>query len=49
MQEINYQEMAWDLVWKNNEEKSSYSLNQWRDERADDKIGYFIQSGLIFR
>jgi ubiquinone/menaquinone biosynthesis C-methylase UbiE len=48
MQEINYQEMTWNLVWKNNEEKSSYSLNQWRDERADDKVGYFIQSGLVF-
>lgn len=49
MQEINYQEITWNLVWKNNEEKSSYSLNQWRDERADDKIGYFIQSGLVFK
>lgn len=49
MQEMNYQEMTWNLVWKNNEEKSSYSLNQWRDERADDKVGYFIQSGLVFK
>ena len=49
MQEINYQEMTWNLVWKNNEERSSYSLNLWRDERADDKIGYFIQSGLTFK
>ena len=49
MQNVNYQAITWDLVWKSNQEKSSYSLNEWRDERADDKIGYFIQSGLIFR
>jgi ubiquinone/menaquinone biosynthesis C-methylase UbiE len=41
--------MTWDLVWNNNKEKSSYSLNEWRDERADDKVGYFIQSGLVFK
>ena len=49
MQSLNYQETTWDLVWKNDQEKSSYSLNEWRDERADDKVGYFIQSGLIFK
>lgn len=41
--------MTWDLIWKNDQEKNSYSLNEWRDERADDKVGYFIQSGLIFK
>ena len=41
--------MTWDLVWKNDQEKSSYSLNEWRDERADDKVGYFVQSGLTFK
>ncbi len=49
MQKLNYQEVTWDLVWKNDEVKNSYSLNEWRDERADDKVGYFIQSGLKFR
>jgi 2-polyprenyl-3-methyl-5-hydroxy-6-metoxy-1,4-benzoquinol methylase len=49
MQKLNYQEVTWDLVWKNDQEKSSYSLNEWRDERADDKVGYFIQSGLMFK
>lgn len=49
MQNLNYQEMTWDLVWKNDQEKNSYSLNEWRDERADDKVGYFIQSGLVFK
>lgn len=49
MQNLNYQEMTWDLVWKNDHEKNSYSLNEWRDERADDKVGYFIQSGLMFK
>lgn len=49
MQEMNYQELTWNLVWKSNKEKSSYSHNEWRDERADDKVGYFIQSGLIFK
>ena len=44
----NLQEYCWDQVWKKSEEKNSYSLNEWRDERADDKIGYFIQSGMIF-
>ena len=48
MLKVNFQEITWDQVWKNNEEKSSYSLNEWRDERADDKIGYFIQSGMVF-
>lgn len=49
MQKTNLEEMTWDLVWENNKEKNSYSLNEWRDERADDKIGYFIQSGLVFK
>ena len=49
MLKVNFQEITWDLVWKNNQEKSSYSLNEWRDERADDKVGYFIQSGLVFK
>jgi ubiquinone/menaquinone biosynthesis C-methylase UbiE len=49
MQNLNFQELTWDLVWKNDHEKSSYSLNEWRDERADDKIGYFLQSGLTFK
>ncbi|MBC7538817.1 MAG: class I SAM-dependent methyltransferase, partial [Bacteriovorax sp.] len=49
MEKLNYQEVTWDLVWKNDQEKSSYSLNEWRDERADDKVGYFIQSGLMFK
>lgn len=49
MQEMNYQESTWNLVWKNHNERSSYSLNEWRDERADDKVGYFIQSGLVFK
>lgn len=26
MQNLNYQEMTWDLVWKNDHEKNSYSL-----------------------
>ena len=49
MLKVNFQEITWDLVWKNNQEKSSYSLTEWRDERADDKVGYFIQCGLVFR
>lgn len=49
MQNVNFQETTWDLVWRNDKEKNSYSLNDWRDERADDKVGYFIQSGLIFK
>jgi ubiquinone/menaquinone biosynthesis C-methylase UbiE len=48
MQTINFQEVTWNLVWKNDDVKNSYSLNEWRDERADDKVGYFIQSGLKF-
>lgn len=48
MQNLNYQEMTWNLVWKNDQDKNAYSLNEWRDERADDKVGYFIQSGLLF-
>jgi 2-polyprenyl-3-methyl-5-hydroxy-6-metoxy-1,4-benzoquinol methylase len=48
MQVMNLEELTWNLVWKNNNEKSSYSLNEWRDERADDKVGYFIQSGMNF-
>ena len=49
MENLNYQEMTWDLVWGNDLEKNSYSLSKWRDERADDKVGYFIQNGLTFK
>lgn len=49
MQKLNFQEVTWDLVWKDDLSRSSYSLNEWRDERADDKVGYFIQSGLTFK
>lgn len=49
MQTINFEETTWNLVWKNDNVKNSYSLNEWRDERADDKVGYFIQSGLSFK
>ena len=48
MQTLNYQELTWNLVWKNDQEKSSYALSDWRDERANDKIGYFLQSGVTF-
>jgi len=48
MQTLNYQELTWNLVWTNDQEKSSYALREWRDERANDKIGYFLQSGLTF-
>lgn len=49
MQQLNFQEITWDQVWKNDQRKNSYSFNEWRDERADDKVGYFVQSGLVFK
>jgi ubiquinone/menaquinone biosynthesis C-methylase UbiE len=45
----NINEDAWNKVWNSGEEKNSYSHHQWRDERADDKVGYFLQNGIQFK
>lgn len=41
--------MNWNQVWAQTNRPGSYSFFESRMERAMDKIGYFIQSGVIFR
>ncbi len=49
MESINLEESTWNRIWSNSHSKNSYSLIEWRDERADDKVGFFIQSGMQFK
>lgn len=49
MKKTNCQESTWNLIWQTNTTKNSYSSREWRDERADDKIGLFIQNGINFK
>ncbi len=45
---LNTQEISWNNVWSTDIKKNTYSHSDWRNERADDKIGYFLQKGVLF-
>lgn len=46
---MSSQEVYWNNVWAQSNKNGSYSYVDSRFERTLDKIGYFIQSGVIFK